>query len=697
MNGNSLKVGVDIGGTFTDLVALTEGTGVLTLLKVPSTPHDPSQAVLAALAELRGRGPGKVTFIIHASTIGTNLFLGQIGLRLPKGALITTQGFRDVLEIGRQKRPELYNLFFERPRPLVERRYRFTVAERLGPQGQVLTPLNPQEVAALAKVIKAEGIETVAIVFLHSYVNPIHEAQAKAILQQELPDLVVVCSHEVDPEYREYERTSTTVVNALLRPVVSAYLQRLEEQVRRMGLDCPFAVMQSSGGLASIQAAIARPAATIESGPAAGVVGAAYLGRLLGLPEIMSFDMGGTTAKAGTVRGGIPEVVGEYEVGGKTHSGRIIKGSGYPVRYPFIDLAEVSAGGGTVAWVDKGGFLRVGPVSAGAEPGPACYGKGGQEPTVTDANLLLGRLGTKALLGGAMEVDAALARAAFQERIAGPLGLDLIQAASGVLRIVNTQMVRALRLVSVERGHDPRSFLLVAFGGAGPMHAAFLAEELGLTEVLVPVSPGLFSALGLVVSEFRHDYLTAYLTLAAHADVPRMEKEFARLEGEAAATLASEGIPPERMVFQRALDMRYLGQAYEITVPISGPLDLALRQAQEAFHRRHRDIYGYAAEKEPVELVNLRLTATGLAALPQIPRYPSAGATPLPEACRETRPVFFDQSGWLATPVYWRPALQAGNRLQGPAIVEQYDATTVLPPGWEATVDDYLNLRLRRS
>ncbi len=699
-----VRIGIDVGGTFTDLVAFAEETGETALIKVPSTPSDPAQGVVDAVRRFV-RGPGQTwkvftsaASLIHASTIGTNLLLGQKGLRIPKGALVTTEGFRDVLEIARQRRPDLYDLFFQRPRPLVERRYRYTVRERMDANGAVVVPLDEEGLRRIAERMREERIETVAVCFLHSYANPAHEMAAKRILQEFLPGTPVVVSSEVNPEYREYERASTTVINALLIPVVSSYLQELQGRIQGEGLSCPVYVMQSNGGLATVESACRLPAATIESGPAAGVVASAYLGRVLGIPSILSFDMGGTTAKAGAIVGGMPQVVTEYEVGGRVHSGRIVKGSGYPVRFPFIDLAEVSAGGGTIAWLDPAGGLRCGPLSAGAVPGPACYNLGGEDPTVTDANLLLGRINPEGLVGGEMPISPSLAEEALRRKIADPLGLDLVQAASGILQIVNTQMVRALRLVSLERGYDPRSMVLMAFGGAGPMHAAFLAEELGIPEVIVPTAPGLFSALGLVVSDFKHDYVQSVMRLFAEVDLEALEQVFLRLEREAVQQLRKEGLPETQILLQRQLDLRYLGQSYEITVNAPRPMGKQdLDFVIESFHTRHREIYGYAAEREPVEVVNARLTAIGVVEKPALAGAGSRASDPPGEAQVGDRPVYFEGYGWQPTPVYWRPFLSPYGALEGPAIVEQYDATTVIPPGWTATLDEAGNLRLRRK
>jgi len=687
------RIGIDVGGTFTDLVAFDEESGETLLIKSPSTPRDPSEGVIEALKSLKKRSQGEISLLVHASTVGTNLFLGQLGLTIPKGALVTTSGFKDVLEIGRQRRPELYDPFFERPRPLVERHLRFTVEERMNYRGEVLKPLNQEEVSSLARKIREENVEAVAIVFLHSYANPEHERVVKEILSRELPNKIIVASHEVDPEYREYERMSTTVVNSLLTPVISRYLEKLEKEIERLEIRAPLYVMQSNGGLATVELASKIPMATIESGPATGVTASAYWSKLLGTENILSFDMGGTTAKAGTVINGAPQMVSESEIGGKVHSGRVVKGSGYPVRFPFVDLAEVSGGGGTIAWVDQGNALRVGPLSAGAEPGPACYGKGGENPTVTDANLVLGRMDPGGLSGGEVEVFPELAEKAIKEKIAEPLGLSLVQAAHGVIEIVNTHMMRALKLVSIERGYDPRDFAMLAFGGAGPMHAPALAEGLGIENIFVPPSPGVFSALGLILADFRHNLIRNVMRRATEVNPQLLEKIFADMEEEAKEILQKEGFTPEQSVLERKLDLRYQGQSYEIMVPMLKNFEATLN----SFHQRHQEIYGYASENEPVEVVNANLVALGLTMKPAFKKAGFAGEAVLSSALKSKRGVFFESTGWTETPIYSRDALLPGNRIEEPAIIEQYDATIVIQPGWNVVVDEFSNLCLKRE
>ena len=631
------RVGIDVGGTFTDLVAFDEASGESFLIKLPSTPRDPSEGVIHAFKYLRERSEREISVFVHASTVGSNLFLGQLGLNIPKGALVTTCGFRDVLEIGRQRRAELYNPFFERPEPLIERRLRFTIEERMNFEGKVLKALDEEELRNIGREIEKEGVETVAVVFLHAYANPEHEKRAKAILQQQLPNTVLTASHEVNPEYREYERMSTTVVNSLLIPVVSTYLQKIGKKIEDMGDRAPLYIMQSKGGLATVEVASTMPVATIESGPATGVTASAYWSRMLGIENILSFDMGGTTAKAGAVINGRPQIRSEYEIVGKVHGGRIVGGSGYPVRFPFIDLAEVSSGGGTIAWVEGGGALRVGPISAGADPGPACYGKGGKDPTVTDANLVLGRLNPEGLAGGEVRIIPELAERSLEEKVAKPLDISLVQAAHGITEIVNNHMMRALRLVSIERGYDPRELTLLAFGGAGPMHAPFLAEGLGITDVIIPPSAGAFSALGLILADFRHDLISSVMKQALEIDRTSLEETFQDLEEEAKQTLCKEGFASSETVMERQLDLRYLGQSYEITVPMQGSLGVTLK----SFHLRHREIYGYAAEGEPIEVVNTRLIATGITRKPELRKAQPSMQALSPDALTDKEGSFF--------------------------------------------------------
>ena len=693
------RVSIDVGGTFTDLVAM-DSEGKLINIKVPTTPRSPESGVLEALKEFLGsHSPKDIELMTHSTTITTNAILGQIDLELPKTALITTKGFRDILEIGRQKRPELYNLFFQRARPLVPRRRRYEIRERISSDGEELEPLCSDNLKEIMDEIRREGIRSVAVGLINAYANPKHEEEVKRALEEKCPETYVTASSEVSPEYREYERISTAVVNGALIPIVDTYMANLLNMLRKLGISAPFYVMQSNGGLARPEDAIRRPATIVESGPASGVIASAFYGTLLGLGNVMSFDMGGTTAKAGAVRGGVPEVVSEYEVGGKVHRGRVVKESGYPVRFPFIDLAECSAGGGTIAWVDEGGALTVGPISAGAHPGPACYGMGNTEPTITDANLVLGRLNQRYLLGGRMKIYVDPAREALRAKICQLLGLDIVEASSSIVEIANSIMAKILRMVSVERGYDPRIFTLIAFGGAGPMHACALAEELGIPLIIVPVNPGLFSAMGLLVSDVAHSYLRAVMRTVDRASASDLEKVFRDLEDAGRRTLKEDGFATDAMVLVREFDARYVGQSYELTVPAPRPItEETLPQVVNQFHEKHRSVYGYSAKEEPVELVNVRLRAVGMMAKPTLRTYGKKSPEATEGSIIEKRKVFFeDFDEHLETPVYARERLESGNKVEGPAIIEQYDATTVIYPDWSAQVDEFKNLRMTRT
>jgi N-methylhydantoinase A len=691
------RVGIDIGGTFTDLVALDEQTGELANIKLSSTPRSPADGVIKAFQQfLETTEPANVNIVSHATTIAVNALLGQTGLELPKTALVTTAGFRDVLEIGRQRRHELYDLFIEKPKTLVPRKYRYEVNERIDYNGKVIRKLDPANVRRVARRLKKDGIRAVAIGLLYSYKNSKHEKEVRRILRAECPGVLFTASHEIAPEHREYERISTTVVNAVLMPIVSRYLDDLSDRTRTLGISAPLCVMQSSGGIASKEIAVKQPVSIVESGPAAGVIASTYYGKLLGLKNIMSLDMGGTTAKAGAIRDGVPQVVAEYEVGGKIHSGRIVKGSGYPVRFPFIDLAEASAGGGTIAWVDEGGALRVGPVSAGADPGPACYGKG-SDATVTDANLVLGRLNPRYLLGGGKQISTKLAKRAIEEKICSKMRLPLVDAAAGIVRIVNSSMTKVLRIVSVERGYDPRYFILIAFGGAGPMHACAMAEELNIPEIIIPNNPGLFSAFGLLTADFTYTQVRALIRNIKEISPQELENTFQDLQTKGKTILESQNICGENLVFLRQLDMRYLRQAYELTVTAPERIsNEELGKIEDSFHTKHESVYGYSVSEDAVELVNARLVSIGVVAPPMLPEQELAREEPSSEALLERRGVYFEKyNGYEQCPIYAREKLVPGNVIPGPAVIEQYDATTVIYPEWDTQINRIGGLEIR--
>lgn len=687
------RIGVDIGGTFTDVALIDEDTGRIGIAKVPTTTQDFAEGVITGLQQgltRYGLEPAAVSLLSHATTVVTNALLEKKGA---KTGLVATRGFRDVLELRRSARADLYDLFQDAPAVLVPRRWRYEITERIDAQGTVVTPLEETEIDAVIAAIREAGLDTVAVSFLFSFLNDDHERRVGGRLRQSLPGVGVYLSCEVLPEIREFERASTTAVCAYVGPLLAGYLGRLQSAITELGLP-RLLVMGSSGGVFDVAEALRMPAMTIESGPAAGVIAAAVAGKELGLPNLISFDMGGTTAKASLIVGGEVAVTAEYEVGGVGHSKRWLHGTGHPIRVPVIDLAEVSAGGGSIAWVDEGGALKVGPKSAGADPGPAAYGRGGMEPAVSDADIVLGYLDREALLGGALRIDLMAAEAAIQ-RVAAPLGLAVPDAAARIIEIVNANMAEALRIVSIERGHDPREFALIAFGGAGPVHAAALAAELQIPEVIIPPAPGAFSALGVVASDLKRDYSrTLYADLAA-LDAARVAAVLAEMEATASDTLAAAGITRERRALLRAADVRYRRQAYELTVPLAaGPLTRASLDALASdFHEKHRQTYGHSNTEEPVQLVTLRLTAVGRLPELQLGRLSAPAAAPARHRVRE---VWFAETGFAATPVHWRDDLAADQHLAGPAIIEALDSTIVVPPDWIASVDAGGYIRLRR-
>ena len=683
------RLGVDIGGTFTDIALIDEATGQIYTGKVSSTPQDPSGGFMEAVQRLLAKqqiAAQDVAYIVHGTTVATNAIIeGKVA---PTG-FITTEGFRDMLEIARQIRPTLYDLQFEKPRPLVPRHRCFGVPERLDAQGQVLAPLDEDALRQVANKLRDEGVESIAVCFLHAYANPTHERRAGEIIAEVFPEAVVSLSAEVAPEFREYLRASTTVINSCIRPVVARYLQRIEDRLAQAGIAAELLVMQSSGGVYTFAAARQKPVYMVESGPAAGVIAAAHLGQAQGYDQVISFDMGGTTAKAGLIQGGTPNVTKDYEVGTTAQSGvGATRGAGYPIRTPVIDLVEIGAGGGSIAWVDPGGILRVGPQSAGADPGPVCYGQGGMQPTVTDANLVLGRLNPSYFLGGEIALDPAAAQRAIQQHCAQPLGMDLVEAAHGIVEIANTAMVNALRLVSVQRGYDPRDFALVAFGGAGPAHANRLAALTDIPVAIIPQSPGTASALGLLVTDLKHDYATTLIQRLDRVAPHALEQTFRELEAQGRETLGREGMAEAAMEFRRQADLRYVGQSHELTLPLTTEAlgSAQLEQLLDQFHRTHDRAYGFSAPGEDVELVSVRLSAIGQIAKPAL--------APLAKAAEEAtakgqRPVYFAESeGYVDCPVYDRYALGAGAVVQGPAIVEEIDSTTVVHPQYQVRVDE---------
>jgi N-methylhydantoinase A len=679
------RIGIDIGGTFTDVALVDETSGRIGVAKVPTTPGDLTEGVIGALETAMSRysvPATEVDLLSHATTVVTNAILGENGAR---AALITTRGFRDVLELRRSARGNLYDLFQDAPSLLIPRRRRFEITERIGADGATVVPLAEDEIDALLVTLKQAQVEAVAVALLFSFLNPEHERRLGARLRSEL-NVPVYLSSEVLPEIKEFERTSTTAVCAYVGPILSSYLERLQQLTRGRALP-PLHVMGSNGGMLEAAEVMAMPALAVESGPAAGVVAATLVARQTGRLDLLSFDMGGTTAKASLIRGGQYETTPDYEVGGGSSMNRWMHGTGHPIRVPVIDLAEVSAGGGSIAWVDRAGALHVGPKSAGADPGPVCYGRGGTEPTVTDCNLLLGYLDRESLLGGELAIDHSAAEAAVRSRLAEPLGTDVRSAAAAVIDVVNHAMAEVLKIVSLQRGHDPRDFVLAAFGGAGPLHAAALADELGITEILCPPIPGAFSALGLIGTALKRDYVRTLYTTTATADPAVVEAAFAALEREGAAMLERAGVPFAQRRFERSVDARYARQSYELVVPVpQGLFDAAaLDQIAESFHDRHRSTYGHDNRSEPVQIVSLRVAAIGEIPPLTIRDKPSASAR---DAVKTKRPVWFRQTGTAEAAVYDRSRLPADWRAPGPMVIESVESTILVPPGWQANMNE---------
>lgn len=689
-----MRLGCDIGGTFTDIV-LQLPDGTLFVNKISTTPRDPGRAVVdgirAVLAQA-GVAPGAVSEIVHGTTIASNAILQKAGART---GVLTTRGFRDVLEIGRIRTPTMFDLAWRKPEPLSPRRYRLEVDERMAANGAVVRSLDPEEVRACARFFVAEGVEAVAICFLNSYINPKHELEAKGVFEREFPQLLVTVSCEVLPEMKEYERTSTTVVNAYILPVMRTYLARLKRDLQEIGIEAPLQVMASNGGMMGVGAASERPVFAVASGPAGGVTGSARLGGVTGDRDMIVFDMGGTTAKASLVESGLPLLSNEYEFrDGMSVPSRFIKGGGYMLKVPAIDIAEVGAGGGSVASIDAGGLLWVGPESVGADPGPACYRLGNDRPTVTDANMVLGYLNPTALAGGSLKVDPELARKAVSRHVAAPLGLTLLEAAQGIRQVANVNMARAIRAVTVERGRDPRDMTLVAFGGSGPVHAVEVARLLGIRRVVAPVMAGVFSSVGMLAADAEHDFLRAVLRPLHSCDAEEIGTILSGLQLQGRGALAAEGYEGAGVTLVAKADLRYLGQSSELTIAFSSQVATAgvLARLREDFQKTYADTFGYSND-EPIELVNVRLSARGSGENRLRFERIRADASAL-EGVAGARPVNFGRGEPLIeTPVIARRDMAAAKRT-GPLIVESYDTTVIVPPGVVARADVIGNIIL---
>jgi N-methylhydantoinase A len=673
------RIGVDTGGTFTDVSLIEEDTGKSYVTKVPSTPDKPSIAVLNGVEQIvneLGIDPKDLNFFIHGTTVATNALLELKGA---KTALLTTKGFKDVLQIGRQTRPKLYEFKARKSEPLVPRNLRLEVSERINVHGEVLSELKQKELEEIAGIIKKENIQALAICFINSYVNPQHEREAKRILNELVPDVSITLSCDILPEFKEYERTSTSVANAYVLPKMENYLNHLKDSLKELEIPSSLYIMQSNGGVIGADTAINMPVRTMLSGPAGGVQAGAMVAKNTDNKNIITIDMGGTSLDTALIENEKPQYTTMSEINGK------------PIKVPMIEMHTIGSGGGSIAWIDVGGALRVGPQSAGADPGPVCYGKGGTEPTVSDANVILGRLNPDSILGGKMKMDVESARKVMKEKIADPLGITVEEAAEGILKVINANMVRGIRVISIEKGHDPRDFSLMAFGGAGPLHAVDIAKELDSKNVIIPPSPGIACAVGMLTADVRHDYVQTYSKKLSDVDLARVNDMLASLIKEGKEDLESEGFHENSVQLEASLDLRYLHQAYEINVPLKGTevTESLLDQAVQGFHEAHEKVYGFSREGEELELINIRLIATG-----KIKEVKSdTEETKENNTIEKTgeRKIYFG-SEYVDTPIYNRTDLLTNTAIQGPAVIESLDSTIIVHPGQEAVTDRYGNL-----
>jgi N-methylhydantoinase A len=677
------RVTVDTGGTFSDFVHLNEQTGEISIAKIASTPDDPSRAILAGLEALLASvtKADEIGYFCHGTTVGTNALLEGKGVRT---ALLVTEGFRGIYPVGEQARPygtAIFDVMYDKPAPLVPSRLTGEVKERIDFRGDVLRPLDETALRETVRALKAQNIESIAVCLLFSFLHPEHEARVRDIVLEEIPGCSVSLSCEVLPQIREYYRLSTTVINAYLQPILARYIAQLDRRLAAAGIVTRQKyIMQSNGGMATFAAAARRAVTTVLSGPAGGVTAGVLACGMSGSANIITFDMGGTSCDVALIKDGEPLLSSRGKIEGRD------------LAVPMLDINTVSAGGGTVATVDRFGVLQVGPQSAGAVPGPACYGRGGEAPTITDCNLVLGYLGEDNFLGGRMRLDAAKARAAIETAVARPLGLDVAEAAEGIVRVIDVKMEEAIKAISTMRGHDLRDFMLLAFGGAGPLHAGRIARDLGMAGVIVPLYPGVFSAIGLLMSDVKHDYIRSKLSPLSEVAPADVNGMFERMVAQALEELRDDGFASDRIRIERALDMRYAGQGYEIAVPCSlQPLQEAdLKQLRATFDQQHRAMFGHMAPQEPVEIVSFRVRGIGLVPPVEMPKFKPAGTT-LGDARRELRRVRFDGRE-LDCPVYQREQLDVGLTVAGPAVLDQFDCTTVICPGQTARVDEWKNL-----
>ncbi len=689
------RLGIDVGGTFTDGVMIDENTGDVFYTKVLSTPKDPSEGFLNNLdtiVEESEVSAEEIWLMVHGTTIATNSIIEG---KTAKSALIITKGFKDILEIAFQIRPKLYDLFTDKPSPLIPRNLCYEITERIGPDGEVIETLREDEIDTIIGKIRDNHIESVAVCFLHSYINDAHEQKIYKILKRKLPDLLVTLSSRISPEFREYPRASTSVINAVIRPIVSKYVDKIEDGLKKRRINCGCYLMQSNGGVISSGDSKIEPARIIESGPAAGVIIASFISKLAGYKNAICLDIGGTTAKMGIILDGQPRISRELEVGSAAFSrSTATRASGYPLRTPSIDLVEIGAGGGSLAWIDSGGVLRVGPQSAGANPGPACYPEGGNKPTITDANLVLGRLNPNFFLGGKMKLRYSNAVDAIKKHCSEKLNINVVNTALGIINLAVSNMVNAIRFISVEKGYDPREFCLVATGGAGPLHANLIADELKIPRVIIPLNPGVASGLGLLISDIKHEVSKTVLTMKDLSD-NETGNIIKALVGEANEKIIRQGVRKENVSIIYSADMRYKGQSYELNVPIDSSLikNIRINSIKELFHKEHERSYGFFNQGHEIEIVNLRVTAIGKLA-DYIPKIVKEGSKkPNASAMKNSREVYFNSHGKNSgCKIYDRTGLLQNNIIDGPAVVEEVDSSTVILPGYLALVDKYGNL-----
>ena len=676
------RLTVDTGGTFSDFVYVNDETREVSVAKIPSTPDDPSRAILAGVEELIARGvlPEDIRNFCHGTTVGTNALLEGKGVRT---GLIVTKGFRGIYEVAEQSRPHgpaIFDIMYDRPPMLVPPSRTGEAAERVSSEGEIIEALDEEALRETARALREEDVQSIAVCLLFSFLTPQHEQRVREILAEEIPGCSVSLSSEIVPQIREYYRLSTTVINAYLQPILARYIDNLDARLKGAGVTTPQKyIMQSNGGMATFEATAKKAVATVLSGPAGGITASVHACRTTGVQNLITFDMGGTSCDVALIRDGEPSISNRGKVEGRD------------VALPMIDINTVSAGGGTLAHVDRFGELVVGPQSAGAMPGPACYMRGGTQPTITDCNLVLGYLSPGNFLGGKMALDAQASRDALENAVAKPLGLSVEDAAEGIVRIINVKMQEAIKAISTMRGHDLRDFMLLAFGGAGPLHAGRIAQDLGMAGVVVPLYPGVYSAMGLVMSDVKHDYIRSRLTALSNVTEAQVNTVFAQLETQARADLAQEHFADAQTHIEHALDMRYAGQGYEITLPCAAPLAPGdLLKLRAAFDEEHRKMFGHTAPNEPVEIVSYRLRGIGRVPPVELPEFERTGA-PLSEALREMRPARFDGKT-VECPVYQRERLDVGATFQGPAIIDQLDCTTVVPPGQSVRIDTYRNM-----